>query len=101
MRAVDDPKRLNVPDSLKKARCYDFIWMCYLALKLPNIPMWCGFNSTKKTDALPIQKLCYFPQINMSLTSLSVVVQTMKMCQRIADECDQKYRSVTYDIAIT
>jgi hypothetical protein len=33
--------------------------------------------------------------------SLSVVVQTMQMSQRIiTDECDQKYTSVTYNVAI-
>ena len=98
MLAVDDPKRLYVSESLEKARFYDFIWLSCLAVKKPNIPMWCGYNSTKTSDPLPIQKLCYLPQINMSPTSLSVVVQTMKMSQRIADECDQKY--ITYDLAI-
>ena len=100
MSPVDDPKRLAVPLNLREARFNDFIWMCCLALKLPNTPMWCGFNATRTTDPLPIQRLCYLPQINMSPTSLSVVVQTMKMSQQLAEECDQKYISVTYDLAI-
>lgn len=62
-----------------------------------------GWNATFLKDALPrlpMQKISYLPQLNVSLTSMSAVVETLNMSERIAEECEQKYISVTYDLAI-
>ncbi len=47
-----------------------------------------------------MQKVVYLPQINHSPTSLAAVAETLRMSQRIAEECGQKYISVTFDLAI-
>ncbi|XP_032781198.2 uncharacterized protein LOC116919333, partial [Daphnia magna] len=44
---------------------------------------------------------CYLPQLNISPTSNSAMLETLKMSKRLAKECNQKYFSVTYDLAIS
>lgn len=78
----------------------DTLWMMSLEFNLSETPMWIGWNSKVLSDDLPKQRICYLPQINESPTSLQVVMETMKQSQRIAQECNQPYMIVTYDLAI-
>lgn len=100
MIQLDDPKRAIVPQSFQTAKLLDFLWMCSLSLRLEGIPMWTGWNSTIVKNTHPMQTVCYLPQVNVSPTSIAVVVETMNMSQRLAEECEQRYISVTYDLAI-
>lgn len=101
MLALEDQRRALIPGSLQTARKLDFIWMASLTMEVPNIPMWtvCYSLSTPK-DSLPQQQVLYLPQINASPTKADVVMETMQRSIRIADECDQQYISVTYDLYI-
>jgi hypothetical protein len=47
-----------------------------------------------------MQKNSYLLQLNVSPTSISTVVETLNMSKLIAEECEQKYISVTFDLAI-
>ena len=47
-----------------------------------------------------IEKIWYMRQINLSPTSNSVVVETMKRAQRVAEESNKDSIAVTYDLAI-
>ena len=74
-----------------------------MATDQPDTPMWVGFNARLfrfASSPLPKQKICYFPQIDESPTSSSVVRETMNMAKKVAEECMQQYVSVTYDLAI-
>lgn len=86
-------------NSIENAILRDLIWAISLSV-IPNTPMWVGFNSKTIIDNSEIQVIDYFPQINLSPTSYSVVQETLKHTQRIASECGQSNIIVTYDLAI-
>jgi hypothetical protein len=78
----------------------DTIHMLSHACNIPDTPMWVGWNSKFLKDSSQTQKIWYLPQINESPTSNSVVLQTMKTSLEIAEEADQNFICVTYDLAI-
>ena len=84
--AINDERRLNCPESYKKARLKDFLWIADLTCsKQEDIPMWVGWNARqtiKKQNTL--QKVWYLPQINESPTSILVVQETVKRAQKIS-----------------
>ncbi|XP_045036882.1 uncharacterized protein LOC116935578 [Daphnia magna] len=101
MLAITDRRRsIPAPGSLNTALDLDFIWMVLLCHSLPNTPMWTGWNSRIVKDVLPLQRVCYLPAIDASPTRADVVKKTMERSVRILKECNQKYISVTYDLAI-
>lgn len=100
MVPLNDPRRFEIPATLKKSQELDFLWTLNLKLKPKETQMWVGFNYDHTIETLARQKVCYLPQINQSPTSNAVVMHTLKMSQRVAEECDQQYISVTYDLAI-
>lgn len=69
-------------------------------LKLTNIPAWVGYNSMICVDNSVKQKISYLTTINASPTNISVVLETMRQAQQIAEECNEDYMEVTYDPAI-
>ena len=83
--AINDKRRLNCPESYKKAQVKDFLWIADLtSSKQEDIPMWVGWNARqtiKKQNTL--QKVWYLPQINESPTSILVVQETVKRAQKI------------------
>nr|XP_046473658.1 uncharacterized protein LOC124214934 isoform X2 [Neodiprion pinetum] len=78
----------------------DNIWMISHALELPDVPMWVGFNSRIDDQDSPQQHISYLTPINASPTSTSIVLETMKQSQKIAEDLQQPYIQVTYDLAI-
>lgn len=62
--------------------------------------MWVGFNSQTLIDNSESQIVDYLPQINMSPTSYSAILETLKNAQEIAKQCHQENIIVTYDLAI-
>ena len=62
--------------------------------------MWVGWNSNLIPRDDETKKIWYLRQINMSPTSHSFVVGTLKISLRIAAECEKKCTVVTYDLAI-
>ena len=51
-------------------------------------------------DPLPKQNVLYMENISLPPTRLDVVVETMKISQQVASECDEEYIVVHYDLAI-
>ncbi|XP_045025640.1 uncharacterized protein LOC116935576 [Daphnia magna] len=101
MLAITDRRRsIPAPGSFNTALDLDFIWMVSLCHSLPNTPMWTGWNSRIVKDVLPLQRVCYLSAIDASPTRADVVKKTMERSVRILKECNQKYISVTYDLAI-
>ena len=47
-----------------------------------------------------IHKVWYLPQINLSPTSNTVVIETLKIAQKIAKGSNRDEISITYDLAI-
>ena len=88
----------SLSDVDKYGRKLDLIWMMKHALLAENIPMWVGFNAKYYVDNLPKQVVLYMPSMKHPITSLSVVQETLRMTQRCAQECNQKYGVVSYDL---
>jgi len=65
-----------------------------------NIPMWVGWNSLITDDPLPQQIIGYMKNICLPPTRLDVVAETMRISQKVAEECQQPYAIVTYDLAV-
>ncbi len=94
------PGKATLPPNLNYARNCDLLWKISLALNIYIIPMWVGFNSQFVVDHLPVQRIGYLPQINMSPTSTSVVRETLNIALQVRKDCQQQYMHVTYDLAI-
>ena len=90
----------NVPNVSERASKLDTLWEVAHAIKMTNIPMWSGFNSQIYDDPIPKQIVLYMPNINQSPTSNAVVVETLKMTKKCAEECGQQYGIVTYDLDV-
>lgn len=93
---VDDEGTIDC----KKYTEIDNIWMVSHALALPDVPMWVGFNSRIYARDDSQQLISYLTPINASPTSTSVVIETMKQSKKIAEDLQQPYIQVTYDLAI-
>ncbi|KAL4702648.1 hypothetical protein ACJJTC_016455 [Scirpophaga incertulas] len=100
LSSSDERRSISVA-SLQKVKKLDVLWMLSHALKIPNIPMWVGFNSQFVEDINSSrQKICYLTPINESPTAKNVVLETLKETQKIATEVKQSEIAVTYDLAI-
>lgn len=99
--SVSDERRSVTVSSLLKIQKLDVIFMLSHAFKIPNTPMWVGFNSQVVEDMNTTrQKICYLTPINESPTAKNVVLETLKESQKIAKEVKQSEIAVTYDLAI-
>lgn len=92
---------LTIPHSLRDQQRINLMWMFSHALGIPSTPMWVGFNSLIFLDESIKQKISYLTTINLSPTNTAVVQETMIQSQKIAEECQELYIQVTYDLAIT
>ena len=63
-------------------------------------PMWSGWNSQITEDKLPQQRVTYMDNLNLPPTRLDVIVETLKISQKVAIECGERYIVVHYDLAI-
>jgi hypothetical protein len=76
----------------------DILWMMTMNLEL--VPLWTGWNALVTNDPLPLQNIQYMENISLPPTQLNVVLETLKVSQKVAEECGQTYAVVTYDLAI-
>ena len=93
-----EKKEVPRPLTLTNFEYRDILWMISLTLK--QTPMWTGWNSLITEDPLPKQNVLYMENISLPPTRLDVVVETMKISQQVASECDEEYIVVHYDLAI-
>ncbi|CAG9822077.1 unnamed protein product [Phaedon cochleariae] len=63
-------------------------------------PMWVGYNSKLIQDTCKQQRMSYLTPLNASPTDDSVVLETLKQAQQVAEGCQEKYAQVTYDLAV-
>lgn len=90
----------TVPENWESVSDSNTLWMMYHALKSGYAKKWFAWYSERIVDSNPLQKIGYLPIINASPTSDAVVLKTMDMALKLADECNQDYIVVTYDLAI-
>ncbi|GFU98408.1 hypothetical protein TNCV_3652391 [Trichonephila clavipes] len=90
----------SVPVNLQLYKTIDTVSMVSHALKLPNVSMWVGFNSSLICNDSLKQIVSYLTPINDSLNNKSVVLETIKQSKKICEEVKQSSIQVTYDLAI-
>lgn len=88
------------PDLSVTSQKLDFLWMISHVVEKKNIPMWAGFNANDHTDSNPKQAVLYMPNIDRSPTNDDVVLETLSLTQKCAEECGQRYGVVTYDLDV-
>lgn len=93
-------KTMEIPQSLRLATDLNNMWMFYHAFGINGATRWFAWNAERIIDRIPIQKIGYLPNLNMSPTSDAVVLKTLRIALNIAEECEQKHIVVTYDLAI-
>ena len=86
------------PLNVTNAEWRDVLWM--LTMNLESVPFWTGWNARVTDDPLPIQNVQYMENIRLPPTQMNVVLETLKVSQKIAEECGQTYAIVTYGLAI-
>ena len=97
---LEDERRKVNAATIESAALMDFWWLTCLFSEIPQTPMWVGWNSQRILSPQPKQKVVYLPQIDASPTRNDVVVETLERSKRMKEACNQKYMSVTYDLAI-
>lgn len=93
-------KELIVPENLLMAGHFSNLWAFHHIFNTDNAKRWFAWNSERIVDQNPVQRIGYLPNINMSPTSDAVVQKTLQVALQVAEECEQNYIIVTYDLAI-
>ena len=75
----DDNGRKIVPGGCTLSMLCDTMWMMTLYYHPRSTPMWIGWNARFYPTDSAIQKVLYLPQINLSPTSNTVVLETLKI----------------------
>ena len=91
-------RQVERPLHITSAEWKDMLWM--MTMYLHDIPSWTGWNALVTEDTLPLQKVLYMENITLPPTQMNVVLETLKVSQKVAEECGQEYAFVTYDLAI-
>ena len=91
-------KQATPPAHLDQIKFRDLFWM--MSLSKLDTPMWTGWNSQITVDLLSSQKIAYMRNLNLPITRLDVVAETLNISQRVAEECGDTYAIVTYDLAV-
>lgn len=86
--------------SLTRGKQLDKLWMMGHAFSVERLPMWAGFNAKFHKDQIQKQDVYYLPNLEQPPTENEVVIETMKISQRCAEECEQNYALVTYDLDV-
>ena len=71
-----------------------------MCLSFTETPMWAGWNSLITEDQIPPQKIAYVDNLNLPPTRIDVIAETLRISQRVAQECDEQYAVVHYDLAV-
>lgn len=86
---------------LRDLRLLDKAWVACHYLKIPQTPMYVGFNSQILLDSSQIGEVHYLRPIAGSPTSHAVVAETLNASLHILNQLEhQKYIEVTYDLNI-
>lgn len=88
------------PPNLQSVINLDRIWMLEVGQNMGKAYRWFSWNSTRIVDQNPKNNIAYLPQINMSPTSDTVVKRTLEIALKVANDCNQEFIQVTYDLGI-
>ena len=97
---LDDQRRQFSPVRLDYVKLLDCLWLQSMFFFPNDTPLWVGWNAKIKNEHDVCQNIWYLPQIEMSPTSNTAVLHTMKVAQSMAKEMNKSQIAVTYDLAI-
>ena len=97
-RAQFKLKISDVETGRLKQKNLDFLWL--LQSFTGKLPLFNGFFSRFVRDDLPQTMIAYMDPISLPPTRNDVVRETMVRSLKVADETNQKYAVVTYDLAV-
>lgn len=80
-------KTVPTPDKYYDYRKLDAAWIISIAAGIKT-PMWVGYNAQLCEDSSPLQVIGYLPPINETPTNVNVVVESLRRCIKVADECN-------------
>ena len=98
--ALGDARRKFYPSRLNHVKLTDSLWLYSLFFFPDDTPLWVGWNAKISGSDEVCQNIWYLQQIEMSSTSNTAVVHTMKVAQSMAKEMGKPEIAVTYDLAI-
>ena len=98
--ALGDARRKFYPSRLNHVKLTDSLWLYSLFFFPDDTPLWVGWNAKISGSDEVYQNIWYLQQIEMSPTSNTAVVHTMKVAQSMAKEMGKPEIAVTYDLAI-
>lgn len=81
-----------------KQKGLDFAWLMQSSTQ--QLPLFTGFFSRFVKDDLPLTVITYMDPISPPPTRNDVVQETMVRTLKVAEETDQNYAVVTYDLAV-
>lgn len=90
----------QMPESWNDANRFNTIWLLNHVFDTEGSTRWFAFHSQRILDQNPVQRIGYLPNMNSSPTSEATIKKTLEIAMKIADECNQPYSIVTYDLAI-
>lgn len=99
LEPLDSPPRLCILDKFQSLRHINLAWVLSHFFKLPYTPSWVGFNNMIQHETSCKEKIAYLTTINSSPTNISGVLETMRQRQQMAQECNEPYMEITYDLA--
>ena len=88
-----------IPNTFTKLKRENLLWVTAFN-SFQSIPTWTGWNTKKHTETSPQKLVCYMKQMQLSPTWASLVKETLKGSQVVAEECGPRYSLVTYGLAI-
>ena len=71
-----------------------------MSIALDKTPFWTGWNSLVTKDALHRQRIAYMENLQLHSTRLDVVLETLRLSQRVAREFRYGFIIVHYNMAI-
>ena len=95
----DQVKEIPSPINKTKFEFRDILWMINVALG-QTTPIWTGWNSLITDESLPCQRVLNMENITLLPTRLDVIMETMKISESVASECEEAYMVVHYDLAL-
>ena len=97
--ALGDARRKFYPSRLNHVKLTDSLWLYSLFFFPDDTPLWVGWNAKISGSDEVCQNIWYLQQIEMSPTSNTAVVHTMKVAQSMAKEMGKPEIAVTYEVS--
>ncbi|CAH1106248.1 unnamed protein product [Psylliodes chrysocephalus] len=91
---------LEIPANFKDAERRDLFWAFSHFVYKETIPVWIGYNSKTVKHDNEVHKVTFLRNYNEDSTNPSMILETLRITDSIANECGQNFAVVTYVLAM-